>query len=69
MTIRVSPEVKPKLDRLAVEMRRTKSFLTGEAVAAYILAYEITVLDAEERRTIVRMIHTARDWPRADWPK
>ncbi|WP_312991464.1 type II toxin-antitoxin system RelE/ParE family toxin [Brevundimonas diminuta] len=35
----------------------------------YILAYEITVRGAEERLTIVRVIHTARDWPRAGWPK
>ena len=36
MTIRVSPEVKKKLDRIATDTRRSKSFLAGEAVAAYV---------------------------------
>ena len=36
MTIRVSPEVKEKLDRIATSTRRSKSFLAGEAVAAYV---------------------------------
>jgi predicted transcriptional regulator len=36
MTIRVSPEVKDKLDRLAVETQRSKSFLAGQALAAYV---------------------------------
>ncbi len=35
----------------------------------YILAYEISVRGAEERLTIVRVIHTAKDYPRAGWPK
>jgi len=36
MTIRVSPEVKAKLGRIATDTRRSKSFLAGEAVAAYV---------------------------------
>jgi predicted transcriptional regulator len=36
MTIRVSPTVKAKLDRIAADTRRSKSFLAGEAVAAYV---------------------------------
>lgn len=36
MTIRVAPDVKEKLDRIAVATRRSKSFLAGEAVAAYV---------------------------------
>lgn len=36
MTIRVSPDVKEKLDRIATDTRRSKSFLAGEAVAAYV---------------------------------
>lgn len=36
MTIRVSPAVKEKLGRLARDTRRKKSFLAGEAVAAYV---------------------------------
>jgi predicted transcriptional regulator len=36
MTIRVSPDVKAKLDRIAAGARRSRSFLAGEAVAAYV---------------------------------
>jgi predicted transcriptional regulator len=33
MTIRVRPDVKEKLDRIANDTQRSKSFLAGEAVA------------------------------------
>ncbi len=36
MTIRVNPDVKAKLDRIAAGTRRSRSFLAGEAVAAYV---------------------------------
>ncbi|GAK32437.1 CopG family transcriptional regulator [Iodidimonas nitroreducens] len=36
MTIRVRPDVKEKLDQIAVSTQRSKSFLAGEAVAAYV---------------------------------
>lgn len=36
MTIRVSPEVKEKLDRLASGTQRSRSFLAAEAVASYV---------------------------------
>jgi predicted transcriptional regulator len=36
MTIRVTPELKERLGRLAHDTRRTKSFLAAEAVAAYV---------------------------------
>ena len=36
MTIRIRPEVKEKLDRIAADTQRSKSFLAGEAVAAYV---------------------------------
>lgn len=36
MTVRLSPEVKEKLGRLAATTRRTKSFLAAEAIAAYV---------------------------------
>lgn len=36
MTIRVTPELKEKLGRLAQDTRRTKSFLAAEAVEAYV---------------------------------
>ncbi|MGO4439846.1 CopG family ribbon-helix-helix protein [Rhizobium sp. RAF56] len=35
MTIRVSPETKEKLDRIAADTRRSKSFIAAEALAAY----------------------------------
>jgi predicted transcriptional regulator len=36
MTIRVSRDVKEKLERIATDTRRSKSFLAGEAVSAYV---------------------------------
>jgi predicted transcriptional regulator len=36
MTIRVSADVKDKLARIAADTRRSKSFLAGEAVSAYV---------------------------------
>ncbi len=36
ITIRVQPAVKEKLDRIAADTQRSKSFLAGEAVAAYV---------------------------------
>ena len=38
MTIRVSPDVKAKLDSLAREMKRTASYLAGKAVTSYVEA-------------------------------
>ena len=48
MTIRVSPEVKQKLDRIATDTRRSKSFLAGEAVAAYV-ERELEIIDGIKR--------------------
>jgi predicted transcriptional regulator len=36
MTIRLSQDLKEKLDRIATDTRRSKSFLAGEAVSAYV---------------------------------
>lgn len=36
MTIRVSADLKEKLDRLAADTRRSRSFLAAEAVSAYV---------------------------------
>ena len=36
MTIRVSHDLKARLDRLALGTRRSKSFLAAEAVATYV---------------------------------
>lgn len=48
MTIRVSPDVKEKLDRIAIDTRRSKSFLAGEAVAAYV-ERELEIIDGIKR--------------------
>lgn len=48
MTIRVSPEVKQKLDRIATDTRRSKSFLAGEAVAAYV-ERELEIIEGIKR--------------------
>ncbi|MDE4616096.1 CopG family ribbon-helix-helix protein [Sinorhizobium meliloti] len=44
MTIRVSPELKKKLDRIASATSRSRSFLAGEAVAAYV-DRELEIID------------------------
>ncbi len=47
MTIRISPEVKGKLGRLAQGTRRSRSFLASEAVEAYVVR-ELEILDGIE---------------------
>ena len=44
MTIRVSVDLKEKLDRLAVDTRRSRSFLAAEAVSAYV-ARELAIVE------------------------
>jgi predicted transcriptional regulator len=48
MTIRVRPDVKEKLERIANDTRRSKSFLAGEAVAAYV-ERELEIIDGIKR--------------------
>ncbi len=48
MTIRIRPDVKEKLERIAVGTRRSKSFLAGEAVAAYV-DRELEIIDGIKR--------------------
>lgn len=36
LTVRVPPELKERLGKLAERTRRTKSFLAGEAIAGYV---------------------------------
>lgn len=48
MTIRVRPDVKEKLARIAAGTRRTQSFLAGEAVAAYV-ERELEIIEGIER--------------------
>ena len=35
----------------------------------YIIAYSITAKAGGEAITILRVIHTSRDWPEDDWPE
>ena len=44
MTIRVSTDTKEKLDRLAADTRRSRSFLAAEAVSAYV-ARELAIVE------------------------
>ena len=48
MTIRVRSDVKEKLDRIASGTQRSKSFLAGEAVAAYV-DRELEIIDGIKR--------------------
>lgn len=48
MTIRVSSETKRKLERLAADTRRSKSFLAAEAVSAYV-ERELEIIDGVRR--------------------
>lgn len=48
MTIRVSTEVKEKLERLAHDTRRSRSFLAAEAVSAYVVR-ELEIIDGIQR--------------------
>jgi predicted transcriptional regulator len=48
MTIRVTPETKQKLERIAADTRRSKSFLAAEALSAYV-DREIEFIDGIER--------------------
>lgn len=48
MTIRVPVEVRDKLARIASGTRRSRSYLAGEAVAAYV-ERELAIIDGIER--------------------
>ena len=48
MTIRIRSDVKEKLDRIAADTQRSKSFLAGEAVAAYV-ERELEIIDGIKR--------------------
>jgi predicted transcriptional regulator len=48
MTIRVPSETKRKLERLAADTRRSKSFLAAEAVSAYV-ERELEIIDGIRR--------------------
>jgi predicted transcriptional regulator len=48
MTIRVSSETRQKLERIATDTRRSKSFLAAEAVSAYV-DRELEIIDGIKR--------------------
>jgi predicted transcriptional regulator len=48
MTIRLDPQVKEKLGRLAQDTKRSRSFLAGEAVGAYV-DRELAIIDGIRR--------------------
>lgn len=48
LTIRLSPETKAKLARLAEGTRRSRAFLAGEAVASYV-ERELAIAEGIER--------------------
>ncbi|WP_040592766.1 CopG family ribbon-helix-helix protein [Mesorhizobium metallidurans] len=48
MTIRVSSETKLKLERIAADTRRSKSFLAAEAVSAYV-DRELEIIEGVKR--------------------
>ncbi len=48
LTIRVSSDTKEKLERIAADTRRSKSFLAAEAVTAYV-DRELEIIDGIKR--------------------
>ena len=48
MTIRLATDTKHKLERLAADTRRSKSFLAAEAVSAYV-ERELAIIDGIQR--------------------
>lgn len=34
----------------------------------YVIAYGLEVIDGHETLFVLRVIHTARDWPSGEWP-
>jgi predicted transcriptional regulator len=48
MTIRLDPEVKEKLGRIARDTRRSRSFLAAEAVAAFV-DRELEIIEGIQR--------------------
>jgi predicted transcriptional regulator len=48
LTVRISPEVKERLGRLAGHTRRTSSYLAGEAIADFV-DRELAIVEGIER--------------------
>jgi predicted transcriptional regulator len=48
LTVRLTPELKQRLGRLADGVKRTKSYLAGEAIEAYVTR-ELEILEGIDR--------------------
>jgi predicted transcriptional regulator len=48
LTVRVSPQVKQRLGRLAAHTKRTKSYLAGEAISDFV-DRELAIVDGIKR--------------------
>jgi predicted transcriptional regulator len=48
LTVRVSPQVKKRLGRLAAHTKRTKSYLAGEAISDFV-DRELAIVDGIKR--------------------
>jgi predicted transcriptional regulator len=48
LTVRVSPQVKKRLGRLAAHTKRTKSYLAGEAISDFV-DRELAIVEGIER--------------------
>jgi len=48
LTVRLSPQVKKRLGRLAVHTKRTKSYLAGEAIADFV-ERELAIVEGIKR--------------------
>jgi len=60
VTVRLTPEIKAKLDALAISTRRSKSWLAAEAITLYV----------EQENWQIQMIEEAlkiADSPQAQW--
>lgn len=60
LTVRVSPQVKKRLGRLAAHTKRTKSYLAGEAIADFV-DRELAIVEGIERA--VKDMHAGRVVP------
>lgn len=48
--------------------RVTGTYETSVSRLPYIIAYELRPIAGRESVVILRVIHTARDWPAEEWP-
>jgi predicted transcriptional regulator len=63
LTIRLPPEIKARLGKLAERTERTKSFLAGEAIAGYVTR-ELDIIEGVQRG--IDDVRAGRVVPHAD---